>query len=70
MAWWRPWIGRIHLGAAVVLFVIFAVFSLWLFRLTEKSAAKPEQDKEKIPDPDLDKKRRNHFYVLDQPVGS
>src|SRR5208283_1867974 len=26
LAWWGPWIGRIHFGAAVVLFVMFAVF--------------------------------------------
>lgn len=64
LAWWGPWIGRIHFGAAVVLFVIFAVFCLWLFRATEKSAAKPERDKEKMPDPDPAKKWRNHFYAL------
>lgn len=64
LAWWRPWIGGIHLGAAFVLFVTFAVFSLWLFRATEKSAAKPERDKEKMLDPDLDKKWRNHIYAL------
>jgi len=63
LAWWGPWIGYIHFGAAIVLFVIFAVFCLWLFRATEKSAAKPE-DKEKMPDPDLDKRWRNHFYAL------
>jgi hypothetical protein len=40
------------------------VFCLWLFRATEKSAAKPEQDKEKMPDPDKYKKWRNRFYAL------
>ena len=64
LAWWTPWIGRIHFGAAVVLFVVFAVFCLWLFRATEKSAAKPEQDKKEMPDPDLGKKWRNYFYVF------
>lgn len=64
LAWWGPWIGRIHLGAAFVLFVIFAMFCLWLFRATEKSAAKNEEDKKTIPDPDPDKKWRNHFYAF------
>ena len=64
LAWWDPWVGRIHFGAAVVLFVIFAVFCLWLFRATERSAAKPERDKDKIPAPDSDKKWRNRFYAL------
>ena len=64
LAWWGPWIGRIHFMAAVVLFVIFGVFCLWLFRATEKSAAKSEIDKKKMPDPDPDKIRRNHFYAF------
>lgn len=64
LAWWRPWIGCIHVGAAVILFVIFALFCLWLFRATEKSTAKPERNKEEIPDPDRGKKGRNHFYAL------
>jgi hypothetical protein len=64
LLWWRRWIGDIHFGAAIVLFVVFAVFCLWLFRATEKSAAKPERANETIPDPDPNKKRRNHFYAL------
>lgn len=64
LAWWGPWIGRIHFGAAFVLFAIFAVFCLWLFRATEKSAAKPGRVKDAMPDPDSGKKWRNHFYAL------
>jgi len=64
LAWWSPWIGRVNFAAAIVLFGIFAVFCLWLFRATEKSAGRLERDEEKMPDPDLGKKWRNHFYLL------
>jgi succinate dehydrogenase/fumarate reductase cytochrome b subunit len=33
LAWWRPWTGVLHHAAAIVLFAMFAVFALWLFRL-------------------------------------
>ena len=33
LAWWTRSTGVIHHAAAVVLFVMFAVFALWLFRL-------------------------------------
>lgn len=33
LAWWTPSTGVIHHAAAIVLFVMFAVFALWLFRL-------------------------------------
>jgi hypothetical protein len=33
LSWWRPATGVIHHIAAVVLFAMFAVFALWLFRL-------------------------------------
>jgi hypothetical protein len=33
LAWWRPWTGVLHHAAAIVLFVMFALFALWLFRL-------------------------------------
>jgi hypothetical protein len=33
LAWWSPATGVIHHIAAVVLFAMFAVFALWLFRM-------------------------------------
>ena len=33
LAWWRPWTGVLHHIAALVLFAMFAVFALWLFRI-------------------------------------
>jgi len=64
LAWWGPWICCIHIVSAVVLFAVFAVFCLWLFRATEKSTAKPERAREAMPDPNPGKKWRNHFYAL------
>jgi hypothetical protein len=51
--WWGGWIGTTHMLAAITLFSMFAVFSLWLFRNT----APGEQ-------PPADKQRRNAIYVL------
>ena len=53
LSWWTPSTGVLHHGAAVVLFGMFAIFALWLFRLT----AAGEQ-------PTADKRRRNHVYLL------
>lgn len=64
LAWWTHWAGYVHLLGAFLLFSAFAVFCLWLFRATEKSAAEPGRDRAAIPDPDLDKRLRNHFYAL------
>jgi hypothetical protein len=36
LAWWAPWMGVVHFSAAVVLFLTFAVYCLFLFPLTEK----------------------------------
>lgn len=33
--WWEDWIAKTHFAAAVTLFSMFAVFSLWLFRKTD-----------------------------------
>jgi hypothetical protein len=33
-AWWGPTTGKLHYASAVVLFAAFAVFSLWLFRMS------------------------------------
>ena len=53
LPWWARWINVTHMAAAITLFSMFAVFSLWLFRKT----APGEQ-------PTVDKKRRNTIYVL------
>ena len=53
LLWWRPFTGQLHYVSAAVLFSMFAVFSLWLFRLTTPGS-------EKSPD----KKRRDAFYAL------
>jgi hypothetical protein len=52
LTWWRPWMGKLHYVAAIVLFAMFAVFALWLFRLT----APGEQAT-------ADKRLRNHLYL-------
>ena len=36
-AWWNETFGKIHDWASVVMFVMFAIFALWLFRLTDQS---------------------------------
>ena len=53
LPWWSPWIGKLHAVAAIALFSMFAVFSLWLFRKT-------------IPGEPLtaDKKQRNAIYLI------
>jgi hypothetical protein len=30
--WWRPWVRTAHYGSAVLLFVSFILFAVWLFR--------------------------------------
>jgi heme/copper-type cytochrome/quinol oxidase subunit 2 len=51
--WWADWITYMHTFAAITLFSMFAVFSLWLFRKTVPG----EQ-------PSPDKKRRNAIYLV------
>lgn len=53
LPWWTPTMGVLHHVAAIVLFAMFAIFALWLFRLT----ADGEQ-------PVADKRRRNNFYLF------
>ena len=48
LSWWSRVTGTLHYGFAVVLFLMFAVFSLWLFRLS----------------PSPDKARRNSVYLI------
>lgn len=53
LPWWADWISKAHAVAAIVLFSMFAVFSLWLFR---KTAANEQ--------PTPAKKWRNRVYLL------
>lgn len=55
--WWEPWVGILHVAAAVTLFSMFAVFSLWLFRKTEPDGAR-------TPDEEKAKRQRNHIFLL------
>jgi hypothetical protein len=34
LSWWQPTTGVLHYASAVTLFAMFAVYALWLFRLT------------------------------------
>lgn len=44
LSWWTPETGIIHGASAVVLFSMFAVYALWLFRLTaSKEHMEPEK---------------------------
>ncbi|HUQ18194.1 MAG TPA: DUF998 domain-containing protein [Gemmatimonadaceae bacterium] len=53
LPWWHESISMTHRVAAIILFSMFAIFSLWLFRKT-----KPGEE------PSEDKKRRNWIYLL------
>jgi hypothetical protein len=39
LKWWAPWHGVVHAISAVVLLLMFAVFALWLFRVTPDGQA-------------------------------
>lgn len=51
--WWSEWIERTHTVAAITLFSMFAVFSLWLFR---RSAPNEKEQP--------DKQHRNIIYLV------
>lgn len=53
LPWWAHWISIAHFAAAIVLFSMFAVFSLWLFRKTAPGEQAPAE-----------KQRRNAIYVI------
>jgi hypothetical protein len=53
LSWWRPATGILHHVFAVVLFAMFAVYALWLFRMTPSG--------EQVPS---DKRRRNMVYLV------
>jgi hypothetical protein len=39
LKWWAPWHGVVHLVSSLVLMIMFAVFALWLFRVTPDGQA-------------------------------
>ncbi|SRR6266542_848556 len=51
LTWWSKAVGVTHYVSAVVLFSMFALFSLWLFRLATSDH------------PPADKRRRNRIYL-------
>ena len=53
LPWWTPTTGILHHAAAILLFTMFGIFALWLFRLTA--------DGER---PVADKRWRNKFYLF------
>jgi len=53
LSWWSPITGILHHVFAVILFAMFAVFALWLFRITPSG--------EQVPP---DKRRRNWVYLF------
>ncbi len=54
MSWWVPWMRTAHYISAVSLFLMFIVFSLWLFRRTSVPRGQP------LP---VDKRWRNRIYL-------
>lgn len=50
---WEPVTGMLHYSSAVTLFTMFAVFSLWLFRLKTPGERATR-----------DKRLRNHLYLM------
>lgn len=52
LPWWTPIQGVIHYVAAVVLFAMFAVFSLWLFRISMTDH------------PSIGKRRQNRIFMV------
>jgi heme/copper-type cytochrome/quinol oxidase subunit 2 len=53
LTWWAPWVGIVHHAAAFMLFLMFAVFALWLFRLSAKDEPQTEG-----------KRVRNAIYIV------
>jgi hypothetical protein len=52
LPWWTPGMGDLHYVCGVALFAMFAVFALWLFRITPSGEQAPS-----------DKKWRNGAYL-------
>ena len=48
LAWWRPWTGELHHAGAIVLFAMFAVFALWLFRIDKDGKPQMTRPRDRI----------------------
>lgn len=53
LSWWQPLTGWLHYGSAAVLFTMFALYALWLFRLCPPGET-----------PSPGKRMRNRVYLL------
>jgi hypothetical protein len=53
LSWWSQATGALHFASALVLFTMFAVFALWLFRVTSSGKEVPR-----------DKRWRNRVFLL------
>jgi hypothetical protein len=53
LPWWSPETGVLHFVSALVLFTMFAVFALWLFRITSSEKEVPS-----------DKRWRNRVFLF------
>jgi hypothetical protein len=53
-AWWSKPLGALHNVAAVILFVSFILFALWLFRKSDVPGGRPRP---------REKRYRNHFFL-------
>ncbi len=58
----KPWVVNVHFGSAAVLFLVFALFCLWLFRKKAEGDADKEKKGEKPKDPE--KEWRNTVYLV------
>jgi hypothetical protein len=59
LSWWVPETGVLHYIGAIVLFSMFAVFALWLFRRTADGAQGKGTPAEEVA-----KKQRNSIYLI------
>ncbi len=55
--WWRGWVGGVHVAAATVLFLAFAVFALLLFTRTDARRQPTVEERR-------DKRRRNELFFV------
>lgn len=53
--WWAEWMGTAHYASAVLLFMSFIAFAIWIFRRTSVSS------KKLMP---IEKRRRNFLFLV------
>lgn len=71
LEWWTPAIGVVHYVSAVVLFAMFAVYALWLFRMPPVASEKNENEQNKTNENQTGRKQlspgkkgRNVVYLV------